>query len=100
MQKLILILYCCLACARLQAQTQNSIKMIGLGWQPSFRLDKPLCFLNGKKFSSDSLHLLNPNSIESIDVIKGLEAQKKYGDEGKNGVLLVQSKDIARTKED
>jgi bla regulator protein BlaR1 len=45
------------------------------------------------------LNVINPRSIESIDIIKGLEAQQKYGDEGKNGVVLITLKEAAR-KED
>lgn len=35
---------------------------------------------------------LDPNSIESINVLKGLAATVLYGDQGRNGVILVNTK--------
>ena len=35
---------------------------------------------------------LNPNEIESINVLKGEAAIKKYGDKGKDGVIEITTK--------
>ena len=75
-----------------QAQTSDSLQIITMNAQPMVRFDKPLCFLDGKKFSVDSLNAIDPNTIESIYIVKGLEAKEKYGDEGKHGVLLINRK--------
>ena len=46
----------------------------------------------------DSLHaalntlLLSPDRIERMDVYKGKEALDRYGDKGKNGVILIHTK--------
>ncbi|GAB3267222.1 hypothetical protein GCM10027347_35830 [Larkinella harenae] len=58
---------------------------------------QPLYILNGKKMDVSSakkepLSDLNPNDIQSIDVLKGEKAISKYGQEGKNGVILITTK--------
>ncbi|WP_394970290.1 SusC/RagA family TonB-linked outer membrane protein [uncultured Croceitalea sp.] len=48
-------------------------------------------FINGATGSSRFLDL-DPNNIESIEVLKGLAAATLYGTQGKNGVILVTTK--------
>jgi TonB-linked SusC/RagA family outer membrane protein len=48
-------------------------------------------FVNGNNGSSRFLDL-DPNSIESISVLKGLAASTLYGSDGRNGVILVTTK--------
>jgi len=48
-------------------------------------------FVNGNSGSSRFLDL-DPNSIESVSVLKGLAASTLYGSEGRNGVVLVTTK--------
>ena len=50
--------------------------------------DHPLIVLNGKVSNVD-LNKLNPNTIDSIKVIKNEAAIKKYGDKGKDGVIEI-----------
>jgi TonB family protein len=53
---------------------------------------KPLIIVDGKEMSVD-LNALNPNSISSISVLKGGDnATTKYGEKGKNGVILITTK--------
>lgn len=40
---------------------------------------------------------LDPNSIESVSVLKGLSATVLYGDQGRNGVILVTTKSGGKT---
>ncbi len=50
-------------------------------------------FNTGGTAASPSRFLdLDPNSIESINVLKGLAATALYGDQGRNGVILVTTK--------
>src|SRR5690242_12744632 len=87
-----------------QAQTPDTVIILNEKdfYQPivKFNFNQPLFILNGKKFSYDSLEVLNPNSIESINIIKGLEAREKYGDDGKNGVVIIKLKEVAKKEED
>ncbi|MFT4566752.1 MAG: hypothetical protein ACI9FN_001713 [Saprospiraceae bacterium] len=51
---------------------------------------KPLLIVDGKTWDHDSLKELDPNDIETIDVIKGEKAYKLY--KAKNGVIIVKTK--------
>lgn len=53
----------------------------------------PLVILNGSEVPYEQLEMTNPESIKSIHVLKNAESVKKYGEKGKNGVLLVEMKD-------
>lgn len=50
---------------------------------------KPLIFIDGKEAKDIRLNDLDPTTIEKISVLKDKEAKKKYGEEGKNGVILI-----------
>ncbi|MDZ7900528.1 MAG: TonB family protein [Arcicella sp.] len=52
----------------------------------------PLCIVDGVESQSDILKNLNPNDIQSIDIVKGEKATLIYGEKGKNGVILITSK--------
>ncbi|MPM82470.1 hypothetical protein SDC9_129531 [bioreactor metagenome] len=38
------------------------------------------------------LNTLKPAEIESVDVLKGKSANEIYGDEGRNGVIIITTK--------
>lgn len=50
----------------------------------------PLYIVNGVE--KESLEDLNPQDIESIDVLKDKSATEKYGDRGRNGVIIIDTK--------
>ena len=52
----------------------------------------PLFFIDGKEKSQDDIKGLDPNSIESISVLKDGSATAVYGEKGKDGVILVVTK--------
>ena len=54
--------------------------------------NKPLLFIDGNKVKMDSLNNINPNEIESVNVLKDAAASALYGSEGVNGVILVTTK--------
>lgn len=49
-------------------------------------------FTQGGQGASSRFLDLDPNNIESISVLKGLAATVTYGDQGRNGVILVTTK--------
>lgn len=49
----------------------------------------PLYILDGKEISKEELNKIDAKIIKSMNVIKGEEALKKYGDKGKNGVVEI-----------
>ncbi|MCA1758763.1 MAG: TonB family protein, partial [Bacteroidales bacterium] len=53
---------------------------------------EPLYILDGEKLQG-KLDDINPDDIKSIDVLKGETATKFYGEKGKNGVIVIQTKD-------
>ncbi|HMK06100.1 MAG TPA: SusC/RagA family TonB-linked outer membrane protein, partial [Flavobacterium sp.] len=55
-------------------------------------------FLEGSTNASSRFSDLDPNSIESISILKGLSATTLYGSAGRNGVILVTTKS-GNTKE-
>jgi bla regulator protein blaR1 len=59
---------------------------------------KPLVIVNGEVYTS-GINSIYPNQIESITVLKNISATKAYGDAGKNGVILIKTKDEFRLKE-
>lgn len=52
----------------------------------------PICVIDGLVGNIDNLNALNPNDIESIDVLKDAASTAIYGARAANGVILVTTK--------
>jgi len=66
---------------------------------PQFDLTKelnganpPLVFLDGVQITKEALSQVKPDQIESIDILKGKSATAAYGEKGKNGAVLINTK--------
>ena len=59
--------------------------------------NEPLMILDGKKIDKHILDLIDPKYIESIDVLKNESAKALYGEDGKNGVIVIVTK-LSRAK--
>ncbi|MCC7004166.1 MAG: TonB-dependent receptor plug domain-containing protein [Gemmatimonadaceae bacterium] len=55
----------------------------------------PLVFVDGLMISADSLQVFSPESIHSVEVVKGATAVKLYGERATRGVILVVTKAAA-----
>lgn len=58
--------------------------------------EKPIVYINGKKVAIEMEELsskMDPSTIERMDVFKGDVSIEKYGEEGKNGVIVITTKD-------
>ena len=55
----------------------------------------PLFVINGTISKKETLDNLNPDEIESITVLKDISATSIYGNKGKNGVILIVTKNEA-----
>ena len=74
-----------------QHQHQNYDTSLQDSTKSTPKADKnaPLCILEGKVISKSELDKINPNAIESINVLKGKDALQAYGKAGKNGVIQI-----------
>ena len=59
--------------------------------------EKPIIILNGKRTQTtfEDVNKLDPNLIQSINVLKGKKAIDKYGKDGENGVIEIITKENA-----
>ncbi|MBT0606701.1 M56 family metallopeptidase [Aequorivita echinoideorum] len=59
-----------------------------------FSLDNALYILDGEEVSEEVVNKLNPEKIESVNILKGKKAQALYKDkaEGKSGVIIITTK--------
>ena len=53
---------------------------------------KPLIVIDGVIVNDLDLNKINPQTIESMNVLKGEKALAKYADKGKNGVVEIKTK--------
>lgn len=53
---------------------------------------EPLILLDGTPIDEDDFRALNPNEVESLDVLKDAGATAIYGNRGANGVILIKSR--------
>lgn len=103
MKKILVTLFACAATLTTFAQTRkhDAVRIIVDKTSSEYaRFNRPLVFLDGKKFSADSLAFIDPKTIDSIQVVQKLEAIATYGDEGKNGALIIKSKEFIRNREE
>ena len=53
---------------------------------------EPLILLDGTPIDEDDFAALNPNEVESLDVLKDAGATAIYGNRGANGVILIKTR--------
>lgn len=52
----------------------------------------PLILMNGVGITKEEMDKINPDDIESVNVLKGEQATRLYGEKGKNGVVIITPK--------
>lgn len=57
---------------------------------------QPLYIINGKVSDSKAFSNLNPNTIESVSVLKDAAATSIYGNRASNGVVVIKTKKLSR----
>jgi N-acetylmuramoyl-L-alanine amidase len=62
------------------------------GQNPGIKEPQPLYVLNGTTIDKAQLDKMDPGTIDHINVLKGANAIKYYGDKGKNGVVEITTK--------
>jgi len=71
---------------------QNVQSASGIQIRSTGTANNPLIVKDGVVSPNTKMDDINPNDIESINVLKGESATAKYGDKGKNGVLEITMK--------
>lgn len=72
---------------------KTNILISGMGTKKT-----PLLIVDGEVYEKE-MNSIDPNQIESIDVLKGPKQTEKYGEKGKYGVILITMKkplDVAK----
>lgn len=93
---------------------EHDVKVVGFGRMMSDSLpgginlhirngqigkEKPLIIIDGvEQIKDDAIDKLNPNIIESISVLKDESSVKLYGEKGKDGVILITTKNASTKK--
>jgi TonB-linked SusC/RagA family outer membrane protein len=67
----------------------SSVRVRGAG---SPNGTEPLYVIDGVPVTADALNLLNPNDIQSMDVLKDAASAAIYGTRGSNGVVMITTK--------
>ncbi len=75
---------------------QGNFTGIKVPGEPTLNLNtKPIIVFDGSIVEGDTdkiINMINPDNIESMNVIKGENAIKNYGEKGKNGVIEIYAK--------
>lgn len=58
----------------------------------NLKINEPLFILDDKEISSHEVQNLDPNTIESIQVLKDSVSITPYGKKGRGGVIIIASK--------
>ena len=74
----------------------NGVK-IAEGAPPPPPLSNPVYYLDGVKITEQEMKAISVNDIESVNVLKGEQAIKKYPEDGKNGVVIITTKKGTKT---
>ena len=72
-----------------------SVLLLSVSLSAQIENNKPLIVINGK-ISSTELNSIDPDTIESITVLKDQSATAAYGELGMNGVILIITKDYVK----
>jgi|GEM_PF-5581418 len=59
---------------------------------PNFSKENPLIYINEKEETLETLRKTNSEDIEKIEILKDKNATDKYGEKGKNGVIIIKLK--------
>ena len=79
-------------------QLKKSTSEISSTKEIPFESYDPIYIVDGKRYLfASELKNLNPKDVESVDVLKYKDAKNKYGEDAKNGVVIIKTKKKADT---
>jgi len=68
------------------------------GFKSSDKINQPLYIVDGAKIENGSIDFLDPNTIQSVTILKDNNAIKNYGLAASNGVVVITTKPIKKIK--
>ncbi|MCL5245476.1 TonB-dependent receptor plug domain-containing protein [Cellulophaga sp. 20_2_10] len=72
------------------SEKSNAIEKIGFRLENKKGVEKALFVVNGQEIDNQfNLDMIDPDEIESINVLKNESATAKYGSKGRNGVIEI-----------
>lgn len=74
------------------ATTTTKKPSLGLGFGNGTNAEEILYIVDGKETKYEEVGKIDPENIESVNVLKGENAEKLYGAKGKNGVIIIKTK--------
>ena len=70
---------------------KNGVIIITTKLHQAGKMDSPLILVDGEEWDGD-IPGISPESIGSMTVLKGSTAVERYGERGKNGVVIITTK--------
>ncbi|MBR1788028.1 MAG: energy transducer TonB [Bacteroidaceae bacterium] len=88
--------------ARLKVLYAVPLTLIAIGAFASGKIEEkvePLTFINKKEVTKTAVKQLDPKAIDRIDVLGPKSAEKIYGEKGKDGAVLIETKKALQNPE-
>lgn len=89
---------------RIASRTTNNLETVYVNdkqYVPSKKITgNPLIILDGEVLKDGDIRNVDPNTIASVDVLKGESATSAYGEKGMDGVIIIKSKTYNSVKQD
>jgi TonB-dependent SusC/RagA subfamily outer membrane receptor len=91
MKKLLVIFSLFLSVSAFAQKADSAKKELKITPSSTYGSASPLVMVDGVKYKGN-VNSIPPNDIESIEVLKDASAKTLYGEEAKNGVILITTK--------
>lgn len=72
--------------------TINKTMWLGMPSKEDIESTQPMILLDGKKISEEKMKKIKGDNVKSVNILSGEGATKLYGDKGRYGVIVIESK--------
>jgi TonB-dependent SusC/RagA subfamily outer membrane receptor len=91
MKKLIVVFSLFLSVSAFAQKADSAKKELKINTSDTYGSASPLVIIDGVKYKGN-INSIPPNDIKSVEVLKDASAKTLYGEEAKNGVILITTK--------